>query len=101
MTDKLVNVKIQCLSSIFLPTGIYGFHKIKKLKIGIIIYVISEVIGYVSGIIGGSMFYLSQDWWTIIAPIALSILVLSFMIPVVFMRKYCLEYNVKIKQITY
>lgn len=84
--------------SIIFPTGLYAFHKIKKLKIGIIIYAISEVIGYLSLVVGGSMLYLTEDWWPIIAPIALSISILSIVIPIIFMRKYCIEYNQKIKK---
>lgn len=83
--------------SIIFPTGLYAFHKIKKLRIGIIIYGISEVIAYSSLVVGGSMLYLTKDWWPIIAPLALAISILSIVMPIIFMRKYCIEYNEKIK----
>ena len=94
-----VNVILQCALTLFLPTGLYAFKKIGKLKLGILSYVLSFVAMYL-GILG----YMLLTWNNSVNMIEQAshsvpwMALTSSLIPIVFIRKWSIEYNKKIKE---
>ena len=86
------NLIVQILATISIPTGIYAFYRINKLRKGLALYGLSFAIAVLSGVIAlfsnGDMFH----------ELASFLLALStFIIPMVFMREWTIQYNSKIK----
>lgn len=40
----MISIKYQCLGTLSLPTTLYVFHRIKKLKLGILLHCLSSVL---------------------------------------------------------
>ena len=101
MTAKKLNILWQCIATLTLPTGLYAFKKINKLRLGSLTYVLSFAI-MVMGITilvilfwnpegDKSIFYYigaAMDW---MFPI-------SILPPILFMRTWTCSYNEKIME---
>ena len=102
MTKK-VNVLWQCLATILIPTGIYAFKRINKLKDGIIIYAITLTLQFLMPISTNYMWYdFNYDLYLVtFAVFTLFSVIASFIIPILYMNKWSKEYNAKLdNQIT-
>ena len=94
----MINPKEQMILSTFIPTGLYGFKKIKKLQLGIITYFSSFVVPVIILSI-----YIAVNGWIhgdinkidlgLIKTISLPVLILGYIIPIFFIRKWTIEYN--------
>lgn len=99
---KKVNVLVQCIASLFVPTAIYGFYRIKKGKIGILLISISYVL-YILGNVSiveyaaNNSKTLSSDSIGLFSLITTILVIMSFILPVFFMYVWSKEYNSKIK----
>ena len=87
--QKKVNLTFQILSTIFIPLGIYSFHRIGKMRMGIIIYVMSFIIGFIVGIIG---VFVSSVSHILYVGGALA----SIVLPMIFMLDWTIKYNSKV-----
>ena len=96
----MINPKEQMILSIFIPTGLYGFKKIKKLQMGMLTYIASFFVPVIilsmyvaiNGWIQGSIFKIDLS---IIKIITLPVLFSGYLIPVYFIRKWTKQYNSK------
>ena len=85
MTQKNVSVVWQCIATIFVPTGLYAFHRINKLKVGGLIYLITIVINVLQTLIVGS--------YGISALLSLAIGIFGLMVAMLYMQKWSEEWN--------
>lgn len=91
--NKPRNILIQCLSTLLLPTGLYAFKRINKLKKGVLVYLSSYGLVFLGGTIQASTLY---SWGLDI----LSASILSFvaylssiLVPIIMMSRYTRQYN--------
>ena len=106
---KQVNIKWQCLAVIFIPTGLYAFKRIKKLRFGIIIYIITGIASILSAIIpilywdavlGDYAKVSINDLGLTYVIISVGQVIFSFVIPIIFIRQWSNEWNQQIKILT-
>ena len=83
---KRVNRLIQCLATIFLPTGLFAFKRINKLRLGILVYVVSIGIGIIGIVFGSLHIKMILD----ISTISVSF---SYLLPIAVMNKWCKDWN--------
>ena len=88
---KKVNVLVQVMATIFIPTGIYAFWRIGKTRIGIVSYIASFCVGVISGVLS----FISTDNYHLV--ISIIGIFLSIMLPMGFMVYYTNQYNTKLK----
>ena len=81
-----VNVLAQCLATIFIPTGLYAFKRINKFKMGVLVYVVSGVIAF----FGGMLSVFTSEY------VSIGCLIVSFIIPMIFVIKWSNEFNSKV-----
>src|SRR5689334_15184834 len=96
-----VNLTLQCLATLLFPTGLYAFKRINKLRRGLLVYLIINIftiflfasaIGYwkTNNITGNDL-----GFQGII--ITLILTTFSIITPIIFMRKWSIEWNQKNK----
>lgn len=93
MTQKKVSLPWQIASAIFLPMGLYGFKRINKLKLGIVVYVIAYSLTITGGFVEASSDY---SWGLPVLQASIFSFVLyaiGVMIPLYFMGKWSKEWN--------
>ena len=92
-----VNILVQCLATLILPTGLYAFKRIDKLKKGILVYGASFGLTILSVIVTGILF-VNKDGQTnlVIALYSLGLTAMSFFVPIYYMRNWSIEFNKKI-----
>ncbi len=98
MSNK-VNVNWQIASTLFIPSGLWAFRRIKKLTYGIIIYACCDVLYSL-----GTGFSLANNigLWDeteimIVAILMLSALVIALISPMIFIRKWSIAWNQKLE----
>ena len=106
MTDKQVNIGVQCLATFFVPVGLYAFKRINKLRLGILIYGICYALYLIATVYPLKQLTdvnsnVNMDTIGFVSFLSVGLTILSFLLPIIFIRKWSKEYNVKIKQITY
>lgn len=106
MTEKPVNVGVQCLATLFVPTGIYAFKRIKKLRLGLLIYAICYVMYIVATVyplknMADSSSNINIDTLGLISFLSVGLTILSFLLPILFIRKWSKEWNSKLQPITH
>ena len=97
---KQVSLGWQCLATIFLPTGLYAFKRISKLKLGIIVYVSAYSLTILGGIIQASSAY---PWGIGVLEASIGSFVFyisAILIPIYFMRKWTIEWNRSINNVS-
>lgn len=90
----MINTKYQTLATLILPTSLYAFYRIKKLKLGILINILSIMLGT-------SSFYnmanlLSHGYFGLWFLVAAFINIYSFILPIIFIRKWTVAFNNKV-----
>lgn len=99
MRNKPVNVTTQCMATLFMPTAIYAFKRIGHLTDGILIY-----FGTLFGIMGvyvGYMLTLGKVLGDLPNEfLGALFIILSTVLPVLYIRKWSIEFNKKIKEAT-
>ena len=95
--NKEVNVKLQCLASLFVPTGLYAFKRIKKLTIGIIIYAVTYLAWLGQNILFMPDFN-NPSSVGLYGLTSLLIVGLGILLPLIFIYNYSIDYNKKIKK---
>ena len=98
MTSKPVNIGVQCLATLFVPTGIYAFKRIKKLRLGLIIYAVCYVMYIVATVyplknMANSSSNINMDTIGLISFVSVGLIIMSFLLPIIFIRKWSKEYN--------
>ena len=86
------NILVQMLATILIPTGLYAFYRIDKLRMGMVMYGISFAIAVAS-----SMLELFSDGDIIYMTFSAIFAVLSLIVPMLFIREWTIQYNNKIK----
>jgi len=89
--EKKVSIGWQVVSTLFLPTGMYAFKRINKLRLGGLIYLITYAlwVGPSIGLVLVSS--IIEAYVYIIIPII--VLVVSFVLPMWYMEKWSKEWN--------
>jgi hypothetical protein len=87
-----VSVGWQCIGTILLPTGLYCFKRIKKLRLGILLYVCSYVLSAVAVLtltlsVAGNSSDLLYAFGSFLASAA------SLLLPMYFIRAWSIEWN--------
>lgn len=98
MTNKPVNIGVQCLATLFVPTGLYAFKRIKKLRLGILIYAICYIMYIVATVyplknMADSSSNINMDTLGLISFLSIGLTIMSFLLPIFFIRKWSKEYN--------
>ena len=87
-----VNVKLQCLATLTLPTGLYAFKRINKLTMGIIIYGITFATWL------GQMLLVPTNSIGLFGLLSFMNLVLGITLPMIFIYNWSKDFNQKIKK---
>jgi len=90
----MINIKIQTLATFTLPTSLYAFYRIKKLKLGILINILSIMLATSS--FGNMAGLLSHGYFGFYFLFSGFILVWSYVIPIIFIRKWTNVFNNKV-----
>ncbi len=92
-----VNIKLQCLATLTLPTGLYAFKRVGKLKQGVIFYSINY---FVSFILGGMLVATATQenmYVDILTLVSLIVGVAGIIIPMRLIKQYSVIYNNNLK----
>ena len=92
-----VNIFWQSIATLFIPTGLYAFLKIDKLRKGVLVYLASFGVSIIAEVVS-VLLYMTHDnsYNLLIAFYALGIVCISFILPIHYIRKWSIEYNKKI-----
>jgi uncharacterized membrane protein (DUF485 family) len=106
MTNKPVNIGVQCLATLFVPLGLYAFTRIHKLRLGIIIYGICYAMYIIATVyplkqLTDTSSNVNIDTVGLISFFSVGLTILSFLLPIIFIRKWSKEYNNKMQHITH
>lgn len=107
----MINVKLQCLATLTLPSSIYAFYRIKKLKWGLLINMINSLLSgmggsvlivTVMGLSFGDPVITNKHILTYIFGLLYSIIAISasFIIPIFYIRKWTISWNRKLLEPT-
>jgi high-affinity Fe2+/Pb2+ permease len=106
MTQNKVSTFWQCALSLFIPTGLWAFGRINKLRKGILIYVITALMA-LGGYVGQAFFAYNIEnrinEETVRTPLFFILVILglfAFLLPVFFMFKWSEDWNEKIEKAT-
>lgn len=106
MTEKKVNLGIQSVATLFVPTGLYAFKRIKKLRLGILLYGICYLMYIIATVyplkqMTDSSSQMNQDTLGMISLLSVGLSIMSFLLPIIFIHKWSKDFNKKIEtQIT-
>jgi|SRR6185312_672854 len=90
----MIDLKYQTLATFSLPSSLYAFYRIKKLRLGILINIISIMLASTS--FTNMIALLSQKHIGFYFLVSGFILIWSFVIPIIFIRKWTVSYNNKV-----
>lgn len=97
MTVKPVNVKIQCLATLFVPTGLYAFKRIKKLRLGILLYALCYIMYIIATVYPIKQMTdsnsLNQDTIGLISIISVTLSIMSLVLPIILIHRWSKDYN--------
>ena len=89
-----VNVKVQCLATLFIPTGIYAFKRINKIRMGIMIYGLT----FASWIAQNLLIPFNNSSMGLYGLVSLLNLGLGIILPMIFIYNWSIEFNKKKKK---
>ena len=87
----MINIKIQALLTLSLPTSIYAFYKIKKLRLGILVLVLSSMLSISSMTDLIILTHIKSFGLYFIASIF--IFSFSYILPIIYITKWTKQYN--------
>lgn len=97
---KPVGILSQCLMSLFVPTGLYAFKRIRKFRLGLIVYGLSYIaylaatITTLNIIAKGNM---TSDQIGILSLLSTILVIISFALPTMTIYNWSKRYNQSIK----
>lgn len=111
--QKQVNVKVQMLASIFIPSGAYAFCRINKQNKGTILYVTTGILS-ILGFFTSTMNYQTPYYWDgvlgqisrytsdstthgLLILFTLSSSLISIIVPMLYIRKWSIDWNNKLE----
>ena len=89
-----VNVKLQCLATLFIPTGIYACKRINKTKMGIMIYGLT----FASWIAQNLLIPFNNSSMGLYGLVSLLNLGLGISLPMICIYNWSVEFNKKIRK---
>ncbi len=92
---KQVNTGWQVAATLFIPTGLYAFKRIKKLTYGIILYALTFISSVIIGTV--SVVYWHESEELLLFGVVL-IYTIPIFIPMFFIRKWSEQWNKSIQQ---
>ena len=95
---KKVNPLLQTAATIIVPTGLYAFKRINKLRKGIIIYAISYVVSIAMPFMLTIIPSMSNSFY--LTGIVYGVL-FSFALPMVAIKKWSVDYNKKLESLNH
>ena len=90
----MINTKAQMLFTLSLPTMIYAFYRIKKLRLGILIHILGSLLASSSLVNLITLTSLAQFGVYFIA--SCFIFGFSFILPMIYIRKWTISFNNKL-----
>lgn len=92
----MINTKYQTLATFTLPTSVYAFYRIKKLRLGLLVNLLSILLSVSS--FSNMVTLLSHGYFGFWFLLSGFILIYSYVIPIIFIRKWTNSYNNKVFQ---